>query len=82
MTPSTKIGDNTLSLVEVKQYVLEHTNGKKKNCKLAEGMSIVVTFLKIRELVNEWCNRCKTQVLNPSFISIEYQKEIKRDKYR
>ena len=61
------------------KYVKEHTSGKKEHYDLAEGGSIMVTFDKFVEMVNEGYNIYYSEVLNKDYISIRYQREIKRE---
>ena len=70
---------DNLSLDEIIEYVRRHTSGKKEHYDLAEGGSIMVTFDKFVEMVNEGYNIYYSEVLSRDFISIRYQKEIKRE---
>lgn len=67
------------SFEEIKRYVKEHTSGVKEHYDLAEGGAIIVSFSKFVEMINEGYNIYKSEVISEDFISIQYQKEIKRE---
>jgi len=67
------------SLSEITDYVAKHTSGVKHEYELAEGGSIMVTFDEFQKMVNEGYNIYKSEVISENFISIQYQKEIKRE---
>ncbi len=70
---------NDFSLEEIIKYVREHTSEKKNYYDLAEEGSIMVTFSEFVKMVNDGYNIYKSEVLNENFISIQYQREIKRE---
>lgn len=70
------------SLEEVKAYVMAHTSGVKYHYDLAEGGVILVSFREFVGMIQDGYNIIKAEVLNENYISIEYQKEIKREMKR
>ena len=66
------------SLETITKYVKEHTSGDRKHYDLMEGGKIFVSFPKFVEMINDGYNIYKSEVISKDFISIEYQKEIKR----
>ena len=70
---------HNFSLDKIKAYVKEHTSNEKKHYDLAEGGVIMVTFEEFVKMINEGYNIYKSEVINEKFISIQYQREIKRD---
>jgi len=70
---------DNFSLEEIIKYVREHTSEKKNHYDLAEGGLIMVTFPEFVRMVNDGYNIYKSEVLNENFISIQYQREIKRE---
>lgn len=74
-----EIDVNNISLEEIKQYVREHTSGKKNHYDLAEGGVMVVSFKEFIKMINDGYNIYKSEVINENNISIRYQREIKRE---
>ena len=74
-----KINLDNPSLDEIKKYVSEHTSGIRKHYDLAEGGTILVSFSKFVEMINDGYNIYQSEVINENFINIRYQKEIKRE---
>ncbi len=70
---------DNFSLEEIVKYVREHTSGKKNHYDLAEGGLVMVTFPEFVRMVNDGYNIYKSEVLNENSISIQYQREIKRE---
>lgn len=72
-----------MTFEQIKQYVLEHTVKVKSRYELvAEAGAIVVPFSEFVKMVNDGYEIYKSEVLNENLISIEFQKEMKRDKSR
>lgn len=67
------------SLEEITEYVKQHTSGKRYHYDLAEGGSIIVSFKEFVKMISDGYNIYKSEVLNENYISIQYQKEVKRE---
>ena len=70
------------TLDEIEAYVKSHTSGIRKYDNVCEGGNIIVTLNEFINMVNEGYNIISAEVLNENMISIDYQKEIKKDKIR
>ena len=73
---------SNMTFEEVETYVKKHTVKVKSNYGPGESGAIIVPFSQFIEMINDGYEIYKSEVLNKMFISIEYQKEIKKDKSR
>lgn len=73
---------SSMTLDDIKDYVKRHTAKVKSNYVAGEGGAIIVPFSQFVEMINDGYEIYKSEVLNKMFISIEYQKEMKKDKSR
>ena len=71
-----------MTLDDIKDYVEKHTAKVKSNYKAGEGGVIIVPFSQFVDMINDGYEIYKSKVLNEKFISIEFQKEMKKEKSR
>ena len=71
-----------MTLEDIKDYVKHHTAKDKSNYNTCEGGATIVSFSQFVEMINDGYEIYKSEVLNENFISIEFQKEMKRNKSR
>ena len=71
-----------MTLDDIKDYVEKHTAKSKSNYVAGESGVIIVSFSQFVEMINDGYEIYKSEVLNKNFISIEFQKEMIKDKSR
>lgn len=69
--------ENDSSIASVKKYVNKHTSGTRINYELSDEGSMLVTFSKFIEMIDNGYNIYESHVINSDLINIKFQKEIK-----
>ena len=77
-----KIDISKMTLEDIKTYVRLHTVKTKSTYVAGESGVIIVPFSQFVEMIEDGYEIYKSEVLNKFYISIEYQKELKKDKSR
>ena len=77
-SPSSENTFSNSTIEKVREYVDAHTSGVKANYDLSDEGSMIVTFPRFIEMINNGYNIYESEVINKDLVSIRFQKEVKR----